>query len=206
MDELNWPLMLGAGMLASASPGPATLGIAGTSMQNGRGSGLLLASGVIAGSYVWSITAAFGVGALLLANIWVLETVRFLGAAYLIWLAFKSFRAALRSSALSVAEPAIAPRGFFLAGLFLHLTNPKPVLFFGTLFSIGVPYDTTGLELALVVLIVGLNNATVFLLYAMIFSDARVTDLYRRARRWFEIVFAVLFGAVGIRILAMKIE
>lgn len=206
MDELNWPLMLAAGMLASASPGPATLGIAGASMRNGRGNGLLLALGVITGSYIWSITAALGVGALLLAHIWVLETVRFLGAGYLLWLAFKSFRVALRSSSLPAAEPVTAPHGFFSAGLLLHLTNPKPILFFGTLFSIGVPNDATGLDLTLVVLIVGLNNAAVFLLYAVIFSHARISNLYRKARRWFETVFALMFGAVGLRILATKIE
>ena len=175
-------------------------------MRNGRGSGLLLACGVVTGSYVWSITAALGVGALFLAHVWVLEAVRIAGAAYLLWLAFKSCRSALRSSALRSAEPVTAPHGFFLAGLFLHLTNPKPILFFGTLFSIGVPNDTTGLELALVVLIVGLNNAAIFLLYAVIFSHARISNLYRRARRWFESVFALLFGAVGLRILATKID
>lgn len=68
MDELNWPLMLGAGMLASASPGPARLGIAGASMRNGRGNGLLLALGVITGSYIWSITAALGIDAVSIRN------------------------------------------------------------------------------------------------------------------------------------------
>ena len=74
MDELNWPLMLGAGIIASASPGPATLGIAGTSMRHGRRAGLSLSAGIMAGSYIWSATAAFGVGAILLAHVWMLET------------------------------------------------------------------------------------------------------------------------------------
>ena len=52
MDEFNWPLMLGAGIIASASPGPATLGIAGTSMRHGRRAGLSLSAGIMAGSYI----------------------------------------------------------------------------------------------------------------------------------------------------------
>lgn len=82
MDELNWPLMLGAGIVASASPGPATLGIAGISMRYGRLSGLVLAAGIVTGSYFWSITAALGFGAILMAHVWILETVRYCGAAY----------------------------------------------------------------------------------------------------------------------------
>ena len=138
-------------------------------MRNGQRAGLLLAGGVIADSYVWS-TAAPGLAALLLTHVRILEVVRFAGAGYLIWLAIKSCRSALKSSIISAAGDVPAPHGHFLAGLLLHLTNPKPILFFGTLFSIGVPHDTSNIEPALVVLIVGLHNAAVFLLYAVIFS------------------------------------
>lgn len=149
MDELNWPLMLGAGIIASASPGPATLGIAGTSMRHGRRAGLSLSAGIMAGSYIWSATAAFGVGAILLAHVWVLETVRYCGGAYLIWLAARSLRSAMVPGAGEMANMP-APRGHFMAGLALHITSPKPILFFGTLFSIGVPAGTGAGELALV--------------------------------------------------------
>ena len=127
MDELNWPLMLGAGIIASASPGPATLGIAGTSMRHGRRAGLSLSAGIMAGSYIWSATAAFGVGAILLAHVWMLETVRYCGGAYLLWLAFKSLRSAMVPGAGKIADMP-APRGHFMAGLALHITNPKPIV------------------------------------------------------------------------------
>ena len=84
MDELNWPLMLGAGIITSASPGPAKLGIAGTSMRHGRRAGLSLSAGIMAGSYIWSATAAFGAGAMPLAHVWMLETLRYCGGAYLL--------------------------------------------------------------------------------------------------------------------------
>ncbi|MEC7304412.1 MAG: LysE family translocator [Pseudomonadota bacterium] len=204
MDELNWPLMLGAGIVASASPGPATLGIAGTSMRHGRRAGLSLSAGVMAGSYIWSATAAFGVGAILLAHVWVLETVRYCGGAYLIWLAARSLRSAMVPGAGEMADMP-APRGHFMAGLALHITNPKPILFFGTLFSIGVPAGTGAGELALVVLVIGLNNAAVFFTYAFLFSNEAMATAYARARRWFEGVFAALFGIAGLQILTMRL-
>lgn len=129
MDELNWPFMLSAGIVASASPGPATLGIAGTSMRDGRAAGVILAFGIIAGSFIWSVTAAFGVGAILLTHVWILETVRYLGAAYLLYLGFKSLRSAIAKAGPAQTVALAAPRGHFLAGLMLHLTNPKPIFF-----------------------------------------------------------------------------
>ena len=204
MDELNWPLMLGAGIIASASPGPATLSIAGTSMRHGRRAGLSLSAGIMAGSYIWSATAAFGVGAILLAHVWMLETVRYCGGAYLLWLALKSLRSAMVPGAGKIADIP-APYGHFMASLALHITNPKPILFFGMLFSIGVPAGTSAGELALVVIIIGLNNAAVFFTYAFLFSDGTTARPYARARRWFESVFVALFGLTGVQILTMRL-
>ena len=50
MTALNLPLILAAAFISSASPGPATLAIAGASMHHGRGVGLATAFGVVAGS------------------------------------------------------------------------------------------------------------------------------------------------------------
>jgi threonine/homoserine/homoserine lactone efflux protein len=204
VDELNWPLMLGAGIAASASPGPATLGIAGISMRHGRLSGLVLAAGIVTGSYFWSITAALGFGAILMAHVWILEKVRYCSVAYLLYLACRSLRAAMSDTDATMTELK-APHGYFMAGLMLHLTNPKPVLFFGTLFSLSVPAGTGASDLALVVLVVGLCNATIFIAYALLFSNTVLARLYAGARRWFESVFALLFGIAGVKILTFKL-
>jgi threonine/homoserine/homoserine lactone efflux protein len=50
--DINLPLILLAALVASASPGPATLAIAGTSMASGRASGLALVSGITTGSLI----------------------------------------------------------------------------------------------------------------------------------------------------------
>ena len=92
-----------------------------------------------------------------------------------------------------------------MAGLELHITNPKPILFFGTLLSISLQAGTSAGELALVVIIIGLNNAAVFSTYAFLFSNGTMAKAYARARRWFEGVFAALFGLTGVQILTMRL-
>ncbi len=127
--EINLYLILVAALVTSASPGPATLAIAGTSMARGRLSGLSLASGITLGSLVWSVSAALGLGALMLANAWILEIIRYLGALYLLFLAYKSARSALSKKDIAVKSVSGEKPALFVKGFLLHIANPKAILF-----------------------------------------------------------------------------
>lgn len=203
--EVNLPLILVAALVAGASPGPATLAIAGTSMTSGRRSGLFLASGITTGSFVWSISAAAGLGAIMLANAWVFEVIRYSGAAYLMFLACKSARSALSSEELRVRSFSGNAFSLYSKGLALHLTNPKAILFFGSLYSIGVPPGASPGELALVIASVGIQSLLVFHGYALLFSSGAMTRLYMRLRRWFEGAFALGFSAASLKILTARL-
>jgi threonine efflux protein len=206
-DDINLPLILAAALLGVSSPGPSTLAIAGTSMASGRRYGLALASGVTTGSFSWSITAALGLSAIILANAWMFEILRYAGAGYLLFLAAKSAR-----SALTPDEPTMRPmpagslRSAYGKGLALHLANPKAILFFGSLFAIGVPADASLAELSLVIVAVGLQSTVVFHGYAILFSSPPIMAGYLKLRRGFEAIFALAFGTAGLRILTARIE
>ena len=205
--EVNLPLILLAAFVATASPGPATLAIAGTSMTSGRRFGLALAAGVMTGSLMWSVSAALGLGALMLASGWAFEVMRYLGACYLLFLAIQSARSAMRPGMMD-AKHVDAPRlrTAYAKGLALHLTNPKAILFFGSLFAVGVPAGAPPEALALVIGAVGLQSFIIFHGYALIFSSAPMMAGYQRLRRWFEALFALAFGAASLRILNARIE
>lgn len=205
--DVNLPVILFAAFLASGSPGPATLAIAGTSMSSGRAAGLALASGVTTGSFIWSISAAFGLGAVMAANSWLFEVFRYVGAGYLGWLALKSARAAWYGKRLEAKPlPRTTPRRAFAKGLALHLTNPKAVLFFGALYAIGIPAGTPPSALIIVILAVGAQSLLMFHGYALIFSSAPMTAAYTRAKRVFEALFALAFGAIALKVLTTRIS
>ena len=207
-DSINLPLILFAAFLTTASPGPATLAIAGTSMSGGRRKGLAMAAGITTGSWIWSISAALGLGTLMLANAWAFETIRYLGACYLLFLAYKSARSALASHPASIGTNACAQtlRSAYSHGLGLHVTNPKAILFFGALFSIGVPPGTPALALAGVIACVGLQSFIIFHGYAILFSSTGMIRRYQQLRRWFESAFAVAFGIAGIKVLTTRLS
>lgn len=188
--------------LAGGSPGPATLTISATSMAQGRGAGLAVASGVIVGSACWGIAAALGFSALMVANVWLFDAIRIGGALYLLWLALKSLRAAWVGAA---AKPVKSPRGgFFAKGLALHLTNPKAVLAWGSIYAVVI---APGAGAGAVPILFGaliLTSMVVFWGYAVLFSAPRVARGYAAAKRLFDTAFGLLFGAAALKLLGMN--
>ncbi len=204
--DIHLPLIMLAALAVQASPGPATLAIAGTSLNGGRRAGLAVASGITTGSLVWSISAALGLGTLMAAAAWPLEVVRYLGGCYLLFLAAKSARAALRRTAAPVAGLRGDRHGLYRKGVLLHLTNPKAILFFGALYSIGLPPGASWSQLALVVLVVGLQGAAINHGYALLFSTPRLARGYARLRRGFDGVMALGFALAGVKVLTARLS
>ena len=84
------------------SPGPATLSIASCAMTHGRRAALCLSLGLLVGGASWGIAAAAGMGKLMLTNAWLFEVIRYFGATYLLYLAYKSFRSAMSEKAITM--------------------------------------------------------------------------------------------------------
>ncbi len=207
LEDINLPLILITAFVSTASPGPATLAIAGASMTAGRSYGLALAAGVTTGSWSWSIAAALGLGAVMLANVWVFEILRYFGAGYLLFLAYKSTRSVFVNSEAANGQIAVASlQSAYVKGLTLHLANPKAILFFGSLFAIGVPVGASVFSLAIVIAAVGIQSLLIFIGCALLFSNPQMVVGYKKMRRWFGAVFAIAFGAASLKILTAKLE
>lgn len=203
--EVNLSIILLASLIVAASPGPATLAIAGTAMRSGRKQSLALASGITTGSLFWSCAAAFGLGAVMLTHAWVLEIIRYCGAGYLMFLALKSARSAMSRKEIQPRSVQGSQRALFGKGLALHLTNPKAILFFGSLYAVGIPAGASPQQLLLVIVAMAVQNFFIFHGYALIFSLPHVTGGYLKLRRWFEGAFALGFGLAGVKILTARL-
>ncbi|MFT5865927.1 MAG: threonine efflux protein [Gammaproteobacteria bacterium] len=206
VGDVNFLAILLAALAASLSPGPASLAIAGTSMARGRRAGLLLTAGIMVGSLVWSIAAPLGLGAIMLAHSWVFEIIRYAGATYLLYLAWKSARSAFSKHAIEPKTIGGGATALIARGAALHITNPKSILFFGALYSIGMPSDASAAQLATVVAAVGVQATVIYSGYAVLFSAPSTARLYLRLRRWFEGAFAVGFAFAGLKIITARLQ
>lgn len=196
-----------AWVLAGASPGPATLAIAGASMHSGRSAGLALAFGVISGSAFWGLAAGLGLGALMISQAWIVETLRYAAAFYLLWLSYKSMRSALSSGGITGRPVQVSsPRDAYAKGLMIHLTNSKAILSWGAVFSVALPPGAPVPELLRIGLTLMTLSVLLFSGYALLFSTGRAMRVYQKAGRWIEGAFAILFGAAALRILGSRVS
>lgn len=200
-------LIVLAWLVAGGSPGPATLTIAGTGMAEGRAAALAVALGIVAGSASWGLAAVLGMSALMLTHVWIVETVRYAGALYLLWLAVKSLRAGLAPASAKPFRTATGGvKRLFLRGYLIHLTNPKAILSWGAVFAIALP-PTASLSSVFTLFGVLITSSTsLFLGYALLFSTHTIGEGYRRLRRWFELSFALLFGGAALKLLTARLQ
>lgn len=113
-------------------PGPTVTVIVANSLRYGARAGLLNVAGTQLGLAVMIGIVILGLASMLEAIGWWFEVLRLAGAAYLIWLGIRLFRA---DGALDAPGNASKPRGgFFLQGFAVLMSNPKIIVLFGALF------------------------------------------------------------------------
>lgn len=197
----------GAYIIATASPGPAVVAIIGTSISRGRSSGMALALGVLTGSYTWAMLAAAGLSALIGTYGNALFILKIAGGLYLLWLAFKALKAAMRKEterALPLEKQPPSLRRLYFKGLGIHLTNPKAIFSWLTLVSLGTPQDAPHV---MPILIGGcmVLGVVIFMGFALLFSIEPVHRGYRKARRGIEAAMAGFFAFAGFKLLTAKL-
>jgi homoserine/homoserine lactone efflux protein len=112
-------------------PGPTVTVIIANSLRFGTRAGLLNVLGTQAGFVIWLCIAALGLGAAVQVMGYWFDILRYAGAAYLVWLGIKMFRA---RGDLAVAVDRARPRGsFFLQGFVVIISNPKMLVLFGAM-------------------------------------------------------------------------
>jgi threonine efflux protein len=204
----NVLLAYSAYALGTASPGPSNLAVMATAMDAGRKPACVLALGVVSGSTVWGLLAAFGLSAAMSRYSQALVAVKILGGLYLLWLAFKSAR-----SAMSAHRAAVMPEhrcvgesnaALFLRGAAMHLTNPKAIFVWLSIVALALPAGSGRRDALRVVAGCMPIGLSVFCGYALLFSTASARALYVRARRWFDGALTLMFGYAGIRMLISK--
>jgi threonine/homoserine/homoserine lactone efflux protein len=121
-------LFVTAGLALNLTPGPDMLYVAARSTGEGRRAGIVSALGIGAGTLVHIAALALGLSALLTAVPAAYDAVRYVGAAYLLWL---GARALLRPGSTAATTVAPAPLGVvFRQGVVTNVLNPKVALFF----------------------------------------------------------------------------
>lgn len=202
-------LFMTAVFVLNATPGVDLLLTVSRTLQAGVRAGIAAALGISAGCVVHAFAAAFGLAALLAVSSAAFAAIKWLGAAYLLWLAWGMARTAWRGGepAADTAAPKAAGAWVdFRTGLVTNVLNPKVALFFLAFlpqFIAAAAPDKTAAFLGLGAIFV--VQGTAFLL-AVVVLTARLRRLPSspRAARWLHGVGAVLFAALALRLASAR--
>lgn len=126
-----WLGFLAASILIAVTPGPGAVISMSTGMRHGYWSALTAILGLQAAILLHLLVVALGLGALLAASEAAFTLVKFLGAAYLVWLGMQKWRAP--AVPVDANVPLVRRKGLFLQGVLVNLTNPKAIIFVGAL-------------------------------------------------------------------------
>lgn len=124
-----------------ALPGPVVTALVARTLARGPAGAPAFIAGIIAGSLIWFSLVAAGLAALAAQFGTLFLVIRYAGAAYLVYLAWKLWRSTARA-VIAPADP--APEGWgrmFLSGLAINLGNPKALVFFVALLPSVVELD-----------------------------------------------------------------
>jgi threonine/homoserine/homoserine lactone efflux protein len=160
-------------------PGPSVLFTIGRALSAGRRGGLLSVAGNVSGVFLQVIAVAVGIGPLVQRSVELYTVIKFVGAAYLIYLGVQAFRHrhALSSAIAAPAVAVVRTRRMYLDGVLVGVANPKTIVFF----SIALPQfaDRRAGHLPLQLVILGVAFAAIALVCDSVWAVAAGT-----ARDW----------------------
>jgi threonine/homoserine/homoserine lactone efflux protein len=126
-DWHRFVLFFAAAFMLAVTPGPGIFYVLARSLAGGKREGIQSSLGTFVGGLFHVVAAALGISAILAASAVAFHTVKYAGAAYLVWLGMLMIRT--RNAELEVAATAPS-HGAFRQGILTEALNPKTALFF----------------------------------------------------------------------------
>jgi RhtB (resistance to homoserine/threonine) family protein len=190
-------------LLAVASPGPDFAIVVRESVAFGRRAGIFTALGVGAGIFVHVAYSLLGIGLIVSQSIVLFNALKWLAAAYLLYIGIKALRAKPAdpaSAELGLEQAVRAPRAAFATGFVTNGLNPKATLFFLSLFTVVIDPHTPLAVQAGYGIYLALATALWFCLVAMLFSQPRVRAGFSRLGHWFDRLMGAVLVGLGIKL------
>lgn len=202
-ESLQLSLIVTITILAVISPGPDFAVITKNSLMFGRRCGIATALGIAAGVSVHISYTLLGFGYVLEKAVWLLEVMRYGGAAYLIWLGISAFRTEKTATDNCAEEVNIHEQAEWRAfknGFISNASNPKTALFFIALFTQVVEPDTSMAMQAGLGLFISASHLLWFCFIAVFLTHPRFRIIFERAKTGIQRLVGVFLLALGVKL------
>ncbi|MES9876461.1 MAG: LysE family translocator [Candidatus Sedimenticola sp. PURPLELP] len=169
--------------LLAITPGPGVFATISKALASGFRNTLPVIMGIVTGDLVFLLLAIYGLSAIAETFATLFTMIKYLGAAYLVWLGIRLWRA--QPALTGITEPGKHPERYsFLGGLSITLGNPKVILFYLGFLPTFVDLDNlSNPDVVIVAFVVSFVLGAVMLFYAYTASRAREMFRSKSAQR-----------------------
>ncbi|MDQ3284572.1 MAG: LysE family translocator [Actinomycetota bacterium] len=202
MPDTNLALFVAASLAVIVAPGPDNIYVLTRGIAQGRKVALASAWGMCSGLLFHTTLAAVGLSAILARSAGALSLVKYIGAAYLVYLGIRALLSREEFSPSIEKIFTVKRRNFFLQGLTMNLLNPKVAVFFMAFLpqfaspSVGTAGSAT-LRLVALGLVFALLSVVIFSAIAL-FSGVVGDRLSRNPRFATALQWSTAFVLVGL--------
>lgn len=190
------------------SPGADTAMVMRQTLMYGRRTGIFTAAGVGVSLLFHLTYTILGLGVIVANSLLLFSLIKWAGAAYLIYMGVQALRSP--SAAVSVqAEKATTPGNdlkSFGVGFLTNALNPKPILFFLSLFSVLVSVETPALVKGVYAVVMAVSLIGWFSLVACFLTVPKVRAAFDRASVWINRATGALFIGLGVKLALSRAE
>ncbi|QTD44914.1 LysE family translocator [Ottowia testudinis] len=197
MAALHWVVLV--------TPGVNFVLIGQLAVDGQRDRAVAAALGVSSMTLLWALLSVLGMGVVFAAHPDLRQLLQLAGGAYLCYLAWKLWTnpPAGTTEAMAHLPSRVAA---FRRGFVTNALNPKPALFFGSVFATAVPPAAGWTWMVAAVALVYANALVWHMLLALAFSHAAVLRRYARQRARLNRLSAVVLGVFGARLIAETVQ
>lgn len=205
MSFANWLTVFSLGMVAVMSPGPDFALTLRNSLVYSRKTGIYTALGITVGHIIHATYCLIGIGAIITRSIVIFNIIKWLGAAYLIYIGIKSLKAKkYKEESITKQARTIGNWAAFRIGLLGDVLNPKATLFFLALFT-QIIHPATPLNMQVVYGGTIVVQALVwYTLVAVVISQNIVKTMFQSISHWIERITGAVLIVLGLRLAFAK--
>jgi threonine/homoserine/homoserine lactone efflux protein len=198
----------GAVVVLVLAPGPDMAYMLTRTVAQGRKAGAVAAIGINVGAYVHVLASVLGLSAILATSALAFTAVKWVGAAYLVWIGIQALTRSARIEVEGTSTPNLSLKTIFWQGFLSDVLNPKVALFFLAFLPQFVTHGSGDEWMQLVVL--GVTGNVIALgtnLLLVHFASAATASLRRSRRitRWLHRAVGAIFIGLGIRLASEKL-
>jgi len=191
---------------ALITPGPDFFLVSQTAVSRSRKDAVLVAFGICLGAMVWSLLALMGLNIIFEKMAWLKQGLLVAGGLYLCWLGYQMLRSAFSKSEQSIKQIVLpqSPYLFFMKGLLTNLSNPKAVIYFGSVFSLFLANPLFDQHHSLLFFIIAIETLLWFLVVAFVFSLPTFRTAYQNFAKWIDGISGGIFTLLGVYLIGSR--